>query len=126
MSPGRFPKSTSQPTSEPSGIKAPTAYENIKEVLKSRQKDNSPRQPAVLNEPFQELPPEILFNIDTVASVRVEDENEIPCPDSVEEALFLVSKARQKSATHPSFSADHIAKGVDYNGFDVYSIKNDN
>ena len=123
MSPASSSNTTSTTPPEAPELRKKTAYENIRAALQSRDKKSSTREPAVLTQSFEEFPELIEYNIDTSASVRLQDENEIPCPETVEEALFLVSKARQKSSTHPSFSADEIAKGVDYNGFDVYSIR---
>ena len=80
------------------------------------------RQPESMDAPFQKLPEEIEFNIDKSATVTIEDGDFIPCPETVEEALFLVSKARQKASTHPYFSSDQISKDVDSNGFETFSI----
>ena len=81
------------------------------------------RQAPKLMEAFEQLPEEIRFNIDTSATVEVNDDDAVPCPETVEEALFLVSKARQKAATHPSLSSDQITRNVDYNGFETFSIQ---
>ena len=103
-------------------IKTQTAYQNIKDILHSKKLSASTREPASPTQTFEKLPDEIEFIIDKSATVQVEDEGAIPCPDTVEEALFLVSKARQKAATHSSFVVNQISRTVDQNGFEVYSI----
>ena len=106
----------------PNSSKEQTPYENIKATLLSKKISTPLRQPESMDEPFQKLPNEIEFNIDKSATVTIEDGDVVPCPETVEEALFLVSKARQRAATHPSFSSDQISKNVDSNGFDTYNI----
>ena len=95
-------------------------------MLHSRGVGNSHRSAAVLTDTFEKLPEEVEFNIDTSATVQTDDDNEVPCPETVEEALFLVSKARQKAATHPSMSTLRIERNIDYNGFEVFSIQGTN
>ena len=124
-----MPPSTAQKTpasllpTESSCLKKPTAYENIKGILQSRGVGSAPRQPALLTEEFEPLTEEIEFNIDTTATITTDNDDAVPCPETVEEALFLVSKARQKAATHPSLSTNQIERNVDYNGFEVFSIQ---
>ena len=107
-------------------LEKPTAYENIKQLLHSRGVGNCHRPAAVLTETFEKLPEEVEYNIDTSATVQTDDDNEVPCPETVEEALFLVSKARQNAATHPSMSTLRIERNIDYNGFEVFSIQGTN
>ena len=127
-----MPSSTAQNTPvaqiprDSSNLEKPTAYENIKQLLHARGVGNPHRPTAVLTETFEKLPEEIEYNIDTSATVQTDDDNVVPCPETVEEALFLVSKARQKAATHPSMSTTRIERNVDYNGFEVFSIQRKN
>ena len=97
-----------------------TPYENIKLILRNSNIDRT-RQPVALSEDFEALP-ESPISFDRTPSIQIAEDEIIPCPDTVEEALFLVSKARQRTATHPSFTNDRITKSVDRNGFDIYNI----
>ena len=110
------------PRESPS-LKKPTGYENIKGILQSKGAGSAYQRPAVLAEEFDPVPEEIQFNIDTTATIQTDNGDAVPCAETVEEALFLVSKARQKAATHPLLSIKQIQRNVDFNGFEVFSIE---